>query len=197
MHLTHCRGRYRPAASAVRLVERLVGPGPGLVAHPSAQRRLAATDALPADAALAAGRPHLGVEDVEGGRVYLADLGSAEVREDVAVDGAAIVGYGDRRDGPDLLAPLQPALDQLPNRPGAAAALLAPVELLQELGLDLLGLTPGRLGLPADLAAEPPLAAVRGSRPTNTCTWRLPPRFLITLPPDASVPSLRFVYGSP
>ena len=64
--------------------------------------------------------------------------------------------------GPDLLAPLQPPLDQLPDRPGAAAALLAPVELLQELGLDLLGLAVGRLGLPADLAAEPPFAAGEG-----------------------------------
>jgi hypothetical protein len=124
---------------------------------------------------------------VESGRVDLADLGPAEVGGDVAVDGAAVVGHGDRRDRPDLLAPLQPALDQLGDRAGAAAALLAAVELFQELGLDLLGLTPGGLGLPADLAAEPAFAAGEGSRPANTWTWRLPPRFLITLPPSLDV----------
>ena len=59
----------------------------------------------------------------------------------------------------DLLAPLQPPLDQLADRPRVAVATLTPVELLQELGLDLLGLAPGRLGLPADLAAEPPFVA--------------------------------------
>lgn len=81
------------------------------------------------------------------------------------------------------LAPLQPALDQLGDGAGAATALLAPVQVLQELGLDLLGLAPGGLGLPTDLATEPSLAAGEGSRPANTWTWRLPPRFLITLPP--------------
>jgi hypothetical protein len=60
------------------------------------------------------------------------------------------------------VAPLQPALDQLPDGAGAAAALLAPIQLLQKLGLDLLGLAPGRLGLAADLAAEPAFAAGEG-----------------------------------
>jgi hypothetical protein len=59
------------------------------------------------------------------------------------------------------LAPLQPALDQLSNRPGAAAALFASVELLQELGLDLVGRSPGRLGLAVDLAAEPSQATAK------------------------------------
>jgi hypothetical protein len=60
------------------------------------------------------------------------------------------------------LAPLQPALDQLGDGAGAATALLAPVQVLQELGLDLLGLAPGGLGLPTDLATEPSLAAGEG-----------------------------------
>ena len=75
---------------------------------------------------------------------------------------APVVGHGDRRDRADLLTPLEPARDQLTDRPGTAAALLASIELLQELGLDLLGLAPGRLGLPADLPAEPPFAAGEG-----------------------------------
>ena len=60
------------------------------------------------------------------------------------------------------MAPLQPALDQLTGGAGAAAALLAPVELLQQPGLDLLGLASGGPGLAADLAAEPSLAAGDG-----------------------------------
>jgi hypothetical protein len=113
-------------------------------------------------AALAAGGPHPGVEGVEGGGVDLMHLGPAEVGGDVAVDGAPVVGHGGGRDGPDLLAPLEPPLDQLPDRAGAAAALLAPVELLQQLSLDLLGLAVGGLGLTADLAAEPAFAACEG-----------------------------------
>jgi hypothetical protein len=143
-------------------VDHLVGTGPGPVAHAGPQGRLAPADALPAVAALAARRPHPGVQGVEGGRVDLMHLGSAEVRGDVAVDRAPVVGHGDRRDRPDLLAPLQPALDQLTDRAGAAAALFAPVELLQQLGLDLLGLAPGRLGLAADLATQPAFAAGEG-----------------------------------
>jgi hypothetical protein len=162
MDLADRRGGYRPAAGAVGLVHRLLGAGPGPVAHTGPQRRLAPTDALPANAAPPARGPHPGIEGVEGGRIDLTDLGPAKVRSDVAVDRAPVVGHGDRRDGPDLLAPLQPALDQLPHRAGAAAALLAPIQLLQELGLDLLGLAPGGLGLAADLAAEPPFAAGEG-----------------------------------
>jgi hypothetical protein len=159
------RGGHRPAAGAVRLVHRLVGAGPGPVARAGPQRRFAPADALPADAALAAGGPHPGIEGVEGGRVDLMDHGPAQVRQDVAVDRTPVVGHGDGRYGPDLLAPLQPPLDQLPNRPRASIAALAPVDLLQQLGLDLLGLAPGRLGLPLDLAAEPPIAAGEGVAP--------------------------------
>src|SRR5215211_4250594 len=90
------------------------------------------------------------------------DLGPTKVRQDVAVDRAPVVGHRDGRDGPDLLAPLQPTLDQLPHRPGAAAVLLTPVELLQELGFDLLGLAVGRPSLPTDLATQPPFAAGEG-----------------------------------
>jgi hypothetical protein len=106
--LTHCRGRHRPAAGTVRLMNGLVGAGSGPVAHAGPQRRLSPADALPAVAALAAAGPHPGIE---GGRVDLMDHGPAEVGQDVAVDGAAVVGHGDRRDRPDLLAPLQPPLD--------------------------------------------------------------------------------------
>jgi hypothetical protein len=106
--------------------------------------------------------PDAGVEGVDGGGVNLVDLGPAEVGHDVAVDGAAVVGDGDRGDRADLLAPLQPALDQLGDRASAATALFASVELLQELGLDLLGFSVGGLGLPADLAAEPPFATGEG-----------------------------------
>ena len=98
-------------------------------------------------AALAAVCSHAGVEGVDGGGVDLVDLGPAEVRGDVAVDRAAVVGHGDRGDGPDLLAPLQPPLDQLAYRPRTAVAALAPVDLLQQLRLDLLGLAIGGLGL--------------------------------------------------
>jgi hypothetical protein len=162
MHLADRRGGHRPATGAVGLVHRLVGPGPGPVADAGPQRRLASADALPAGAALAAGGPHAGIQGVEGGDVDLVDLGPAEGRDDVAVDGALVVGNRDGRDRPDLLAPLEPALDQLRDCAGAAATLLAPVELLQELRFDLLGLAVGRLGLPADLAAEPSLAAGEG-----------------------------------
>src|SRR5512133_969027 len=140
----------------------LVGAGPGPVADAGPQGRLSPADALPAVAALAAAGPHPGIQGVEGGRVDLLDLGPAEVRCDVAVDGASVVGYGDGRDGPDLLAPLQPALDQLAHRLRTSVAAVASVELLQELGFDLLGLTVGRLGLSVDLAAEPPFAAGEG-----------------------------------
>jgi hypothetical protein len=89
---------------------------------------------------------------------HLVKHGPAEVRQDVAVDRAPVVGHGDGRDRTDLLAPLQPPLD-LPNRSRTSAAAIAPVDLLQQLGLDLLGLAVGRLGLPLDLAAEPPFTA--------------------------------------
>jgi len=56
----------------------------------------------------------------------------------------------------------QPALDQLGHGAGPLTAALAPVDLLQELGLDLLGLSPRSLGLAADLAAEPAFAAGEG-----------------------------------
>ena len=171
-------------------MDRLVGAGSGPVAHVGPQGRLAPADAPPAVAALAAGGPDPGIEGVEGGRVDLVEHGPAEVREDVAVDGAAVVGHGDGRDGPDLLAPLQPPLDQLANRSRASVAALAPVELLQQLGLDLLGLSPGGLGLPVDLTTQHRLRPVRGSRPAKTCTWRPLRRFLITPAPAAVVISL-------
>jgi hypothetical protein len=95
----------------------------------------------------------------QGGGVDLADLGPAEGRQDVAVDGAAVVGDRDGRDRPDLLAPGNPALDQLADRCGAAAALLASVDLLKQFRLDLLGLPVRGLGLAGDLAADPALAA--------------------------------------
>src|ERR671912_245899 len=50
------------------------------------------------------------------------------------LDGAAIVRDGDGRDRPDLLAPAEPALDQLGDGPRRAPAVLATVHLLQELG---------------------------------------------------------------
>jgi hypothetical protein len=77
-------------------------------------------------------------------------------------------------------APLQPPLHQLPDHAGAAAALLAPVKLLQQLGLDLLGLAPGRLGLAADLATQPPLAAGEGVAAGEHLHLEAVPRFLIT-----------------
>jgi hypothetical protein len=52
-----------------------------------------------------------------GGCVDL--MNPAKVPGDVAADRAPVVGHGDGRDGADLLAPLQPALDQLPDRAGA------------------------------------------------------------------------------
>jgi hypothetical protein len=65
------------------------------------------------------------VESVDGGGIDLLDLGLAEVGQDVAVDSAAVVGGGDRRDWPDLLAPAEPALDQLGDGPRGAPAVLA------------------------------------------------------------------------
>ena len=106
----------------------------------------------------AATGPHVLVQRVNGGGIDLLDLGSAEVRQDVPVDGAAIVGDGDGRDRPNLLTPAEPALDQLGDGPGRAPAVLATVHLLQELGLDLLGVSVGPLGLSRDLAADPSLA---------------------------------------
>ena len=91
--------------------------------------------------------------------IDLLDLGSAEIRQDVAIDSAAIVGNGDRRDRPDLLTPAEPALDQLGDGPRGAPAVLATVDLLQELRLDLLGFPVGPLGLSRDLAADPSYAA--------------------------------------
>jgi hypothetical protein len=137
----------------------LVGIGLGPVALPGPQRRLTAADARPALAAPAAVGADLRVQGVQGGGVDLAELGAAEGGQDVAVDGAAVVGHRDGRDGLDLLAPGEPALDQLADRAGAAAAPFAAVDLLQQLGLDLLGLAVGRLGLPGYLAADPALAA--------------------------------------
>src|SRR5918995_6798725 len=75
------------------------------------------------------------------------------------LDGAAIVRDGDGRDRPDLLAPAEPALDQLADGPGRAPAVLATVRLLQEFRLDLLGVPVGPLGLSRDLAADPSFAA--------------------------------------
>jgi hypothetical protein len=113
--------------------------------------------------------------------------GPAQVRQDVAVDGASVVGHGDGRDGSDLLAPLQPALDQLANRSRTSVAALAPVDLLWELGLDLLGLAPGRLGLPIDLAAEPPLAAGERVAAGEHLYLETLRRFLITSASAATV----------
>jgi hypothetical protein len=45
--------------------------------------------------ALATTGPHVLVQRVEGGSIDLLNLGSAEVRQDVPVDGAAIVRNGD------------------------------------------------------------------------------------------------------
>jgi hypothetical protein len=143
-------------------VDLLVGTGPWPVALASVQRWLLPADALPAHSALAAVGPHLRVQGVQGGGVDVADLGSAEGRQDVAVDGAAVVPDGDGGDGADLLAPGEPALDQLTDGAGAAAALLAPVDLLQQLCLDLLGLAVRGPGLAGDLPADPALAAGEG-----------------------------------
>jgi hypothetical protein len=102
---------------------------------------------------------HVLVQRVDGGSIDLLDLGSTEIRQDVPVDGAAIVRDGDRRDRPDLLAPAEPALDQLGDGSGRAPAVLATVDLLQELRLDLLGFSVGPLGLSRYLAADPSFAA--------------------------------------
>jgi hypothetical protein len=45
--------------------------------------------------AFATTRPHVLVQGVDGGGIALLDLGSAEVRQDVSVDGAAIVRDSD------------------------------------------------------------------------------------------------------
>jgi hypothetical protein len=73
---------------------------------------------------------------------------------------------------------------------GAAAALLAPVELLQELGLDLPGLAPGRLGLAANLPAEPSLAADEGVAAGEYLDLEAAAGFLITLPPMSRAPTV-------
>jgi hypothetical protein len=112
-------------------------------------------------------------------------------RGGVAVAAAILaVGHRDRRDGADLLAPLQPALDQLGDRAGAAAALLAPVELLQDLGLDLPGLVPGRLGLAANLPAEPSLAAGEGNDCGNDMPALSPTRWAASAQPMLWGPTL-------
>jgi hypothetical protein len=66
----------------------------------------------------------------QSGSCTASSLGPAKVRQDVAIDRAPVVGHSNGRDGPDLLAPLQPTLDQLAHRPRAVAAALAPVDLL-------------------------------------------------------------------
>src|SRR6266540_5289368 len=62
----------------------------------------------------------------------------------------------------DLLAPGEPALDQLGHRPCAAPAVLAAVDLLKQLRFHLLGLAVGCFGLAGDLAADPAFAAGEG-----------------------------------
>jgi hypothetical protein len=73
---------------------------------------------------------------------------------------------------------------------GAAAALLAPVELLQDLGLDLPGLVPGRLGLAANLPAEPSLAAGEGNDCGNDMPALSPTRWAASAQPMLWGPTL-------
>ena len=68
--------------------------------------------------------------------------------------------------------------------------MLAPVELLQELGLDLPGLAPGRLGLAANLPAEPSLAAGEGVAAGEYLDLEAAAGFLITLPPMSRAPTV-------
>jgi hypothetical protein len=67
---------------------------------------------------LATTRPHVLVQRVNGGSIDLLDLGSTEIGQDVPVNGAAIVGNGDGRDRPDLLAPAEASL---PGQSGVTA----------------------------------------------------------------------------
>jgi len=88
-----------------------VGAGPGSIPLTNPQGRAATPNPLPAMPTLAATCPHVLVQRVNCGGIDLLDPGSAEIRQDVAIDSAAIVGNGDRRDRPDLLTPAEPALD--------------------------------------------------------------------------------------
>jgi hypothetical protein len=115
------------------------------------------------------------------------DLGSAEVGQDVAVDGAPVVGHGDRRDGRTCWrhssqrspssATVRVRLPRCSPRSSCSRSWAS----------TFLASRQAALVWAADLAAEPAFAAGEGSRPVNTCTCRLPPRFLITLPPDRSM----------
>ena len=78
-----------------QLVDHFVGAGPGSIPITNPQRWDAPPNPQPAMPALAAMCPHVLVQRVDGGGIDLLDLGSAEVRQDVAVDGAAIVSDGD------------------------------------------------------------------------------------------------------
>jgi hypothetical protein len=69
---------------------------------------------------------------------------------------AADGGGGDRPNGRP---PLQPALQQLGHRPRPRALVPACADLLQQPGLDLLGLAHRGLGLAGDLLADVALAA--------------------------------------
>ena len=80
-------------------------------------------------AALAALLAQVGVEGVQGGGVQPAELELAEGGPDGAVDVAAVGGHRGGRDGPDALAPLQPALQQLGDGPVGRAAVLAGADL--------------------------------------------------------------------
>lgn len=65
------------------------------------------------------------VEGVQGGGIEPAELKLAEGRPDGPVDVATVGGHGGRRDGPDALAPFQPAVQQLGHRPVGRGAVLA------------------------------------------------------------------------
>jgi hypothetical protein len=89
------------------------------------------------------------------------------------------------------LAPGEPPLDQLADRAGAAATLLAPVDLLQQLRFDLLGLAVRCLGLAGDLAADPAFAAGERVAAGVDLHLQAAARFLITLPPCRLCQSVR------
>ena len=79
-----------------------------------------------------------------------------------SVHGGPVAADGGGRDRPHRRSPLQPAFQQLGHgaRPGCLVA--AGADLLQQPGLDLLGLAQGGLGVAGDLLADVALAAGEG-----------------------------------
>jgi len=158
----------------------LAQPGPGPVAVPSTQRRLADADQVLAVLAAGAALTQLGQEPVQGGGVYAAEPQLPQRRDDLVLDQAAVAEHGALGDLALAGSPFAPGVQQLGYGLVAGGPVLARPGLPDQLGFELAGLGsgPGRAGLLTLLAGEWVAAGVDDDPPAVAALLdhpRMPP----------------------